>query len=63
MRDKGYIDRPTGGVVNASDTPTPGIKQKTHGSTSFEPREGPDIGPIVYQGRGNRSNEIPGTWH
>ena len=26
-------------------------------------REGPDIGPTVYQGRGNRSNEIPWTWH
>ena len=26
-------------------------------------REGPDIGPTVCQSRGNRSNEIPWTWH
>ena len=26
-------------------------------------KEGPDTGPIVCQDRGNRSNEIPWTWH
>ena len=49
-----------------SDAVTPeedpiSLKQaKLDGSAS---RKGPDIGPTVCWGRGNRSNEIPWTWH
>ena len=45
--------------VTPEEDPTSLKKAKLESAT----REGPDIGPTVCQGRGNRSNEIPWTWH
>ena len=45
--------------VSPEENPTSLKNAKLKSATG----EGPDIGPTVYQGCWNRSNEIPRNWH